>query len=107
MKTPIARLAALGARGLGLAAAGLALAPLGSACESCRAALAQNAGLGQGLNLSILFMQAVVFFAIPGGMGFAIWRAQRANQRAKDQGQGFQPAGKIRWEEPRGDGSRP
>ncbi len=43
-------------------------------------------------------MQVVTLVAIPVGMAFAIWRAYRANARARQDGEHFAPRGKIRWE---------
>lgn len=43
-------------------------------------------------------MQVVTLVLIPGGIGFAIWRAYRANARAQSADERFDPRGKIRWE---------
>ena len=43
-------------------------------------------------------MQGMALLAIPGGLAFAIWRSYRAHRRGLQEGGGYAPAGKIRWE---------
>lgn len=43
-------------------------------------------------------MQAVVFLVIPGGMAFAVWRVRKSDRRARAEGGGYAPPGRIRWE---------
>jgi len=73
------------------------LAPAGAACESCRQALAaKGGGFAAGLNTSILFMLSMVFL-IPAGFGLVVWRSYRLDAVRARKGEGFQPAGKLRW----------
>jgi hypothetical protein len=44
-------------------------------------------------------MLAMVLFVIPGGFGFAVWRSYRSERLRSEEGQDFQPEGKIRWSE--------
>jgi hypothetical protein len=87
-------------RVLRLASAALALlwlAPAGSACESCRQALtAKGGGFAAGLNTSILFMLSMVVL-IPTGFALLLWHSYRSEAARARNGEGFQPAGKLRW----------
>jgi hypothetical protein len=73
------------------------LAPAGSACESCRQALAaENGGIAAGLNMSILFMLSMVA-SIPAGFALLLWFSYRSEALRARNGEAFRPAGKLRW----------
>lgn len=54
--------------------------------------------LGRGFNTSILFMLAVMLVLV-GGFVLLVRGSYRSARRAGE-GEGFQPAGKVRWDDP-------
>ena len=46
----------------------------------------------------------VVFLLIPGGFAFAIWNSYRRERLAAEGGEGYAPAGRVRWSDEHVDG---
>jgi heme/copper-type cytochrome/quinol oxidase subunit 2 len=54
--------------------------------------------LAEGINTSVLFMIAMVFFVLFGFIGFVWWNTRAARRRERA-GDSFAPPGKLRWSE--------